>query len=405
MKVGILTFSRAINFGANLQACSTYCYLKNHGYEPIFINYVAEESVDEGKSFPSEQVKVQREFQNQFAFTEHCHDGKTVAEVLIKHGIHNVIIGSDAVAQHHPKSTRIVFPTRHIITISHPSSDKLFPNPFWGDFLDYIEDPISVSLMSVSNQQSKYSSFTKSEMKEMIKYVSRFSFISVRDDWTQSMYERISNGKIVPDVTPDPVFAFNMNVSFIPSKEEILRKYELPNNYILLALHNGRTVAPSWVKSFERCCEEQGYTCVAFPFPYGINKNNVAKKRINLPLSPIEWYALIKFSKGYVGYNMHTIVSALHNSVPCFCMDQYGRRVLGQFINKRSSKIFHILNAAGFPENRVTANTVIDFIPSPQKVFNMLMQFDREKCKRFADYYYERYLKMMSQIEDVFIKQ
>ena len=39
MKVGILTFYRVANFGANLQALSTYYYLKSNGHEPWFINY------------------------------------------------------------------------------------------------------------------------------------------------------------------------------------------------------------------------------------------------------------------------------------------------------------------------------------------------------------------------------
>ena len=39
MKIGVLTFLNVANFGANLQATSTYYYLKNHGHVPVFINY------------------------------------------------------------------------------------------------------------------------------------------------------------------------------------------------------------------------------------------------------------------------------------------------------------------------------------------------------------------------------
>ena len=42
MNIGILTFYRVANFGANLQALSTYSYLKNRGYNPIFIYYESE---------------------------------------------------------------------------------------------------------------------------------------------------------------------------------------------------------------------------------------------------------------------------------------------------------------------------------------------------------------------------
>lgn len=33
-------------------------------------------------------------------------------------------------------------------------------------------------------------------------------------------------------------------------------------------------------------------------------------------ITPIEWYALIKYSKGYVGNNMHPIVTSITNGVP-----------------------------------------------------------------------------------------
>ena len=39
MKIGVLTFLHVSNFGANLQAFSTYMYLKNHGHEPVYLDY------------------------------------------------------------------------------------------------------------------------------------------------------------------------------------------------------------------------------------------------------------------------------------------------------------------------------------------------------------------------------
>lgn len=401
-KVGILTYYSALNFGANLQACSTYCYLLKHGYNPIFINYIPRDAYNEELSCPKEQVSIQRAFQNQFSATEVCHDSKDVAAVLKSNDIHNVIIGSDAVAQHHPLLARIVFPSRHLLSLTHPSHDKMFPNPFWGEFLDYIDDEINVCLMSVSNQQSKYTRFTREEMRRMMKYLVRLKYISVRDNWTQDMYKRISNGLIVPEITPDPVFAFNYNVPFIPSRDELCAKFDLPEKYILLALRKGRTVNVEWVKLFERECKDKGYDCIGLPFPYGFNRVSVLNKKINLPLSPIDWYALIKYSSGFVGHNMHTIVSALHNAVPCFSLDQYGRRIFSQFEIKGSSKIFDILNAAGFSEYRSLSNTIIDKTPSPDRVFKLLMSFEVQKCQQFVLSYYEKYKRMMNTIEEKF---
>lgn len=403
-KIGILTYNRALNFGANLQACSTYCYLQKHGYAPIFISYTPADAVNENQACPSEQVVVQREFQHQFASTAPCHNAKEVADVLKTEGIRNVIIGSDAVAQHHPFLSRVVFPSRRFLTVIHPSSDKMFPNPFWGDFLDFTKDDVCVSLMSVSNQQSDYKRFSSRERREMMRYLERFKYISVRDDWTQSMYKYISKGGIIPVITPDPVFGFNENVDFVPSREELSKKFHLPDKYILLALRKGRSTSAEWVSAFETICEKNGFECIGLPFPYGFVPNNVTKKKFQLPMTPIEWYSLIKYSNGYVGHNMHTIVSALHNAVPCFSFDQYGRRILSQFVVNRSSKIYHILKRAGFEDYRSVSVTVFDRTPTPQSVFDKLMLFDTEKCKKFAAGYYQEYLKMMESIQSKFIE-
>lgn len=45
MNIGILTYYRVANFGANLQAVSTYYYLKNNGYNPLFILYESDDTV------------------------------------------------------------------------------------------------------------------------------------------------------------------------------------------------------------------------------------------------------------------------------------------------------------------------------------------------------------------------
>ena len=50
------------------------------------------------------------------------------------------------------------------------------------------------------------------------------------------MITYITKGAIIPNITPDPVFAFNYNCAkFIPSKEDILLKYHLPENYVPVA--------------------------------------------------------------------------------------------------------------------------------------------------------------------------
>lgn len=50
------------------------------------------------------------------------------------------------------------------------------------------------------------------------------------------MFSHISNGTIIPPVTPDPVFAFNYNAGcLVPNREDILKKFHLPEKYLLVS--------------------------------------------------------------------------------------------------------------------------------------------------------------------------
>lgn len=403
MKIGILTYHSAINFGANLQAFSTYNYLRNHGYTPIFINYSPDDFNEAYASFPKKQIDEHIKFLRGLNITRRCNSAEEIAKVLDEDNINNIIIGSDAVAQHHPFQSRIIFPSRTIVSVSRITSDRMFPNPFWGDFLRYRPNT-NVCLMSVSSQQTAYKLFSSELCKQMYDLVSKFSYISVRDTWTQHMYEYLSNATFSPIISPDPVFAFNYNCEqYIPSRDEILKKYSLPQKYVLLSLRRGKSVSPQWSKDFEIEVEKKGYKCVGLPFPYGFTNLNCVTKKIDLPLNPMDWYSIIKYSSGYVGHNMHTIVSALHNSVPCYSLDQYGQRKLMQFCNDPSSKIYDILKIAGFEEYRAISGTLINQIPAAKVVVEKLLTFDHDKCKKFADSYLVKYKEMMLDIEKTFI--
>ena len=403
--IGLMAFHAANNFGANLQVFSTYSYLKNHGYKPIVINYIPNDAkvFNNRPLFTGAQAKAHMEFISQMEMTRWCANSKEVADVIQEYQIEGVIIGSDAIAQHHPFFSRIIFPSkRHIVSFERPTTDRMFPNAFWGEFQKYLPKPIPAAIISASNQQSDYrqlAPWVKRRMREML---SNVQYISARDKWTQKMYTSIFKGKRNVEITPDPVFAFNYNVKEIPGKGEILQKYQLPEKYILLCLRDSVTVSNKWITDFEKICYDSGYTCVAFPLPQGLQNNKILKHRVETPLSPIDWYALIRHASGYVGNNMHTIVTALHNSVPLFCFDQYGIKRLNYFVNTESSKIFDILERAGFKDNRAATSTIHDEIPAPEVVFNKLMLFDKEKCTAFANMYYNLYLNMMETITNLF---
>ena len=371
MKIGVLAYHSACNYGANLQLLSTIGYLRYKGYEPFVINYEAQDFIDfYRKGTPLEIYNAFEQFRNTYMpLTRHCSSAEEIAEVIQDIGLQAIIIGSDAVAQHHTLWERLLFPTRKIIFVQSMTSDRLFPNPFWGTFMDYLQERMPMALLSASSQDSNYKLFSSALKKQM---------------WG----------------TPDPVFAFNQNCAeIIPTKEEILAKYNLPENYILLSFLNSHTVSLQWQCEFQKLAEEKGMVCAALPFPQGMKFQHCLKYEIPLPLLPLDWYALIRYSQGYVGHNMHPIVVSLHNANPFFSFDNYGlRKFNGLWSNDYSSKIKHILNLAGLQNNRVSCLRRSFVAPAPQFVFSRLYNFKSEKAKLFAVDYLARYEKMMFNI-------
>lgn len=398
MKIGLLAYHAACNFGAFLQLLSTVEYIKKQGDEPIVINWIPKDFRKdyEKRSLPDVRSLYVRLREKYYPMTKLCETDNQVAMVIENENIEAVIIGSDAVTQHHPLRERIHFPCRRIIYIAHPTSDRMYPNCFWGAFNKYLKKPIPLAVISGSSQDSKYyfiKGLTKFKMK---KSILDFRYMSVRDDWTQKMIEYITDGDAVPKVTPDPVFAFNNNAShLVPSKEDIIRKFDIPNDYIILSFKGAKSVSQDWINELQKLANAKGLACVKLPYADAPAFGDI-QYSVGDIVTPLEWYALIKHSKGYIGNNMHPIVTSITNGVPFFSFDNYGIPMIdGKQTNGESSKIYHILKQADLLDNRIYI-CCKDYSPiEPKEVLNKIINFDVLKEKTFADGYYKQYEKMM----------
>lgn len=403
MKIGLLAYHSVCNFGAMLQLLSTYMFLKNHGHEPVVINWVAKDLEEYyAQNTPISQIENQKKLRLKlWKETSLCRTIKDVANIISTEHIEAVIIGSDAVVQHHPLFERIIFPCRNIIAINPVTSDVMFPNPFWGIWTDYLDKPVPVALMSAASQDSKYKYISKKLRKQMKERIMAYSYVSVRDMDTQKMFSFITEGQCCPSVTPDPVFAFNQNAaSLVPSKEELMKKYGLSDKYMLISFKNEKrsNVSQTWLNKFQDIAKHHGIQCVSLPFSTSLSAGKL-EREIALPLTPIDWYALLKYSCGYIGNNMHPIVVCIHNTVPFFSFDNYGtKHANGLFCDSSTSKIRHILKVANLLDCRIASNSLFRRTPSPEHVFNKLQTFDKAKCTTFAQDYLCKYNEMMTAI-------
>ena len=374
MKIGILTYHWVPNYGANLQTLSTYNYYKNRGLNPIIINWIPEDT----KSYyirtaGVEQCNSHYHFmQSECEMTHEFSNVNHVDDIINEYGITHVVIGSDSVFN-------ISKPYYSLIRRKHvsPTSDHIFPNLFWGRDMT-----VPHAALSVSCQNAEYSKFysVKNEIKDALQ---GFCYISSRDNWTRDMVEYFTDGETVPIISPDPVFAFNTNVKegFV-EKGELLRKYNLPEKYVLFTFNKGRMKAPEqWLSQIKKKFNDAGFCCVYLPKSTGGQVLNLDKK-IDFPISPLDWYYIIKYSSGYIGVLMHPIVVCLHNAVPFYSFDHYGTGPI-LFANKDSSKIYHILKKCDMLNNHFFLKNHLLF-PNPEEVFDKVANFSYNKASMFS---------------------
>ena len=400
MNIGILTFYKVANFGANIQGVSTYCFLKNAGHNPIFLNYLSHRTEGELKKGYNDsiQVKAHLDFVNNVCInqTENLYDSKDVERMINEYHLDAIIIGSDAVVQHHPLFSRIHKGRRKPFYIADPVPERMFPNLFWGvDFAIMIP----TAMMSVSSQNSRYSQFSKSLKSKMRETLANMRYISVRDTWTHDMMLAIGMQQNI-EVTPDPVFSFNNNAgTLVPSEEDIRNRFNLPKQYVLVSLHS-QSLSINILDELNQELKNYGKECVAFPMPNGVKFQHNFDYQVNVPLLPIDWYALIKYSSGYVGSNMHPIIVSLHNAVPCFSIDHWGTKdFFNRTVRDGSSKVEHIMEVFSLKENVKSINAGVCEV-SAEQIVTAILNFPKEKVRAVAAERYEQYKKMMEDIID-----
>ena len=144
--------------------------------------------------------------------------------------------------------------------------------------------------------------------------------------------------------------------------------------------------------------EQDRIALAVLPMPTGQAYEYDVRHDIRFPLSPIDWYALIKYSQGYIGSNMHPIVVSLHNAVPCFSLDNWGRvNFKGEKVDDGSSKIQHIMEVFGVSSNHRMINRGSCDV-TMQEIYEGIKNFPKENIQKKAVLYLQEYNEMMKMI-------
>ncbi len=411
MKIGILTYHCVPNFGAQLQTLSTVCYLRNAGHEPVVLNWYPQDLENIYCGLPAEQLKEHDKFtKSYFPLSNMCRNEKELVEEIERLELDAILLGSDALFKYIPLRCRWYLKMGKyrpgLVFEKVPCVEKLHRNPFFGGFLSKLNHRIPATVYAVSAQNTFFEKMTPYEKRFMKSCMGNFNAITVRDTRTQLMVESVMGEKDIT-IYPDPVFAFNHNIKdIIPTKDEIQKKFGIKQDYVLLSFRT-YVCSDEYINALSSCIRSKGLLPVALTMPEGV-RNAGIEKIIPPPLSPIDWYALIKHAYGYVGERMHPIVVALHNSTPCFSFDEYGCGNSKQKIlyprpiefQKEQSKIYHIVHEAGLDSNWCSLKNT-ESIPSPENVIEKIITFDKEKCRLFSERQYMRYSEGMSRMMNV----
>ena len=220
MKIAILTFHDAYNYGAILQAYATQKLLETMGHEVEIINYVREKKnyyryhfkldfniIKTPRVFVTAFLCTKRQLTKEKKFDDFIEHKLNLSSTLYRRGdIVNVrkydivLIGSDQVWN--PKLTG--------------GLDEVY----WGKMEK--EENCKIIAWAPS---SLYLEYTDDELKKIEQYLDNFSSLSVRDEKLKSVIEKYTNKKI--SITIDPTFLLDKNewsklCHKVPEKDYVL---------------------------------------------------------------------------------------------------------------------------------------------------------------------------------------
>lgn len=357
MKIGILTHHWVPNFGANLQAFSSFSYLKSLGHDVQLINYRSVDLVEHYNSMISDdQLSVHEEFcRNYLSQTKICQSTEDLKGIAHHNDFDIVIVGSDAMFRLDKKLDR---------------SDTSFPNPFWLKWLESgdLRNICKVSLAG-SAMGTFYFSYSPKIWFGIHDALKKFDYLSVRDDWTQLMFSLLSIGRHNVKICPDPMIVFEEQID-VPSSTMNQKSFS-NDNYILICLYPNM-VSDDWVRKFVKYAHHKDFSVFTLPNPEGPVKLPV-DRIINLPLSPLNWYSWIKNAKGYLGVRFHAMLSSIVSETPFISIDTYRRRYQPRFM----SKIFDLCSRGGFPSSVVPSHKLEYY--SPEDIFNKLIFTEQDR--------------------------
>ena len=378
MKIGILTFHRPANFGANLQAYSSMCYLSSLGHEVKVIDYVRQTDFDYKNKVDIRQYEAHKHFvEVRLSLTKQITTDEDLCRIVKEEAFDAIVIGADAVWRS-PKDNNVYF------------AEWLVKNK---DIKD-----VAVASISPAHMGNGYCNISDDKRKAIHECLSKFKYITVRDAWTKEVVNRdiFIGDSFVRNINPDPVFTLYRFINDeqwnnCGQKSKGYYLMSLPKNWVNVGKFADKK--RKWFAQFKAYVNGAGYKLVELPIPEG-KSGMKFDYSIDYPIDPLQWFLWIKNAKAFCGLRFHAIVSSISNGTPFYSIDAYGDngRIakildlvgLHKMARKRDvkSKIYNLLKDSTLERNRCGAMIECE---SPKKVFSILESTNSMDVIKFRD--------------------
>ena len=393
MKLGVITYHRPCNFGANLQAYATVRFFQSLGYQVKVIDYIRKADRNYRFVVDYEQADAHTVFiETRLPLTDQVSDEEGLRSVVQKEAFDAIIIGSDAVWRK-PQDNNIYF------------AQWLFENPQLSS--------IPVASISPSHMGNGFQSCPKEQTDSIRKCLEQFKYVAVRDTWTRNVINRdIFGGYLfIQNITPDPVFMLPK----LLNDEEWDNRGHGSQKYILASFDKDWSKSPKrgwlrklWFNSFKKAVKNAGYKLIELPIPEG--KSGLSfDDCIDYPIDPIQWFLWIQNACGFIGIRYHAIVSCIACGTPFYSIDSYcdnsfKNSLLTMFgfrnyarANDHRSKIRNLLHDTKFVNYRT--GDCIEF-ENPKRILHQILECSKEDIQKLGDSCRVRFKSNMQDLID-----
>lgn len=353
MKVALLTHHWVPNFGANLQAYSTFHTLRKLSHDVTIINYRRPELVSQyAQRVPDRQCQAHYEFidrnTKQTPVVQNSHE---IIDYCKQEKYDLIIAGSDSIFR---------------INKEMNTDEGPFPNPYW---LDWCKDlRCRTAILAASTMGSMLWTLPLNTRKKMRQVLNSYDYISVRDRWSRLQLSFLSYLQVIPSICPDPVSVIN---GVLPSgiSSEKRDKYviiSMPAVYI-----KNKIISIEWIKEFKKHVNSNGFILRSLPTPEE-ELLVPADEIIKHPVTPIDWYMFIKNASGVISDRFHPLACSIYNLVPCLSIDINTMKCFKSIPVRMRSKQYDLCINAKRIDSCVLIERIKDL--DPAKAFHLMMR-------------------------------